>query len=236
MIRFPEKQKAILPPKPKFYPAMKTLSLARNVFALLFPIALTQSSLTAQIECPLPPNDCVVTPPWFVLDADFRTEIVTNDSKCCDLAWDNICSFQYLQLVNFPEDWDMPYDDPRPSCATDCEAVRIVLSELPVCHLDWTALCRMRYSELSNSCLNGCTDPFGCNYNPAATLNDNTCDYTCRCPCDLNGDGMVNLPDLHIVLGHAGCSGQCQGDLNNDGQVNFADIVIFNSHFGSPCF
>jgi hypothetical protein len=53
-------------------------------------------------------------------------------------------------------------------------------------------------------------------------------------PADFNGDGLINVHDLLILLGDYGCVAppDCIGDLNGDGEVNFEDILEFLSAFG----
>jgi len=55
------------------------------------------------------------------------------------------------------------------------------------------------------------------------------------CPGDLNGDGVVNVSDLLILLGNWGeCPGtaECVGDLNDDGVVNVSDLLILLGAWG----
>jgi hypothetical protein len=49
---------------------------------------------------------------------------------------------------------------------------------------------------------------------------------------DLNGDGVVNIFDLSILLSNWGTSNQ-NADLNNDGVVNIFDLSILLSNWGS---
>ena len=59
---------------------------------------------------------------------------------------------------------------------------------------------------------------------------------TGRCPGDLNGDGMVDLVDLGILLADFGCSGgNCVGDIDGDGDTDLADLGILLSNFGQAC-
>jgi hypothetical protein len=52
------------------------------------------------------------------------------------------------------------------------------------------------------------------------------------CPGDMNGDGVVNVSDLLILLGAWGpCSG-CDEDLNGDGVVNVSDLLILLGAWG----
>jgi hypothetical protein len=58
------------------------------------------------------------------------------------------------------------------------------------------------------------------------------------CPADLNRDGLVDLVDLAILLGHFGVNGGAQhadGDITGDGVVDIADLAILLAHFGTPC-
>ena len=44
---------------------------------------------------------------------------------------------------------------------------------------------------------------------------------------DLNGDGLVNVLDLLVIVADWGdCSGQCDSDLNGDATVNVLDLLI----------
>jgi len=51
---------------------------------------------------------------------------------------------------------------------------------------------------------------------------------------DFNGDGVINIHDILILLGDYGCVAppECIGDLNEDGEVNFEDILAFLALFG----
>ncbi|MBL7942054.1 MAG: hypothetical protein JNM00_04775 [Flavobacteriales bacterium] len=56
------------------------------------------------------------------------------------------------------------------------------------------------------SCL-GCTYPFSTEYDPAATIDDGSCSEPIpNCPADLNGDLVITTPDLLIFLGAFGTS------------------------------
>jgi chitodextrinase len=52
---------------------------------------------------------------------------------------------------------------------------------------------------------------------------------------DLNGDGVVNIVDLSILLSHWGNTHATasQGDLNGDGVVNIVDLSILLSHWSN---
>jgi hypothetical protein len=44
---------------------------------------------------------------------------------------------------------------------------------------------------------------------------------------DLNGDGVINVLDILVVVADWGpCTGTCESDLNDDGFVNVLDLLI----------
>jgi hypothetical protein len=58
------------------------------------------------------------------------------------------------------------------------------------------------------------------------------------CPGDTNGDGIVDLTDLAVLLGNFGTQSgatPATGDFNNDGAVDLADLTLLLSNFGVPC-
>ena len=76
------------------------------------------------------------------------------------------------------------------------------------------------------SSTSGCTEPAACNYNPDATEEDGSCDYTC-CPgpgcCD-NGTTW----DTDIMK----CTIPNPADVDLDACVGVSDILIVLSQFG----
>lgn len=44
---------------------------------------------------------------------------------------------------------------------------------------------------------------------------------------DLNGDGILNVEDLLLIIGQFGCEGECSGDFDNSGAVDVGDILFF---------
>jgi hypothetical protein len=57
------------------------------------------------------------------------------------------------------------------------------------------------------------------------------------CPADLNGDGLVDLSDLTIILSDYGCAdpSACVADLDRDGDTDLGDLTALLSSFGTNC-
>lgn len=55
---------------------------------------------------------------------------------------------------------------------------------------------------------------------------------TCAVPGDLNGDGVVDVSDLLILLSAWGACSGCSADLNGDGVVDVSDMLILLSAWG----
>ena len=54
------------------------------------------------------------------------------------------------------------------------------------------------------------------------------------CLGDINGDGVVDLTDLGVLLADFGCvpPGPCDGDLDGDGNTDLTDLGILLADFG----
>lgn len=48
---------------------------------------------------------------------------------------------------------------------------------------------------------------------------------------DLNGDGLINLVDLAILMNNYGKTGALPGDLNQDQKVDDADLRLFSQQY-----
>ena len=68
---------------------------------------------------------------------------------------------------------------------------------------------------------------------PNPTGGDGTSESFCQ--EDLNGDGVIGVQDLLIVLSEFGCSSLCDNDINQDGYVAVQDILLLLSGFGNTC-
>ncbi|MFI4854922.1 MAG: hypothetical protein ACIAQF_08105 [Phycisphaerales bacterium JB065] len=53
------------------------------------------------------------------------------------------------------------------------------------------------------------------------------------CPADLDGNGVVDLGDLNLVLSVFGVGDA--GDVNGDGLTNLVDLNQILASFGNPC-
>ena len=57
-----------------------------------------------------------------------------------------------------------------------------------------------------------------------------------RCGCDVNGDGVVNVQDVQVIINQVLGLVAAICDLNGDGIVNIGDIqVVINAILGQSC-
>jgi len=82
----------------------------------------------------------------------------------------------------------------------------------------------------------GCNNANACNYDSTSTIDDGSCEYTsCACTGDVNGDGVISVADVLLVLSEFGCLSGCTADVDGDTYVNVADILLLLSAFGTAC-
>mgnify|MGYP000882673508 CR=1 FL=1 len=82
----------------------------------------------------------------------------------------------------------------------------------------------------------GCTDSLAPNYDVDATINDGSCEFvSCACPEDVNGDGVISVADILVLLGEFGCTSGCSVDINDDDATNVQDILLLLAAFGTSC-
>ena len=55
------------------------------------------------------------------------------------------------------------------------------------------------------------------------------------CPADLNGNGLVDVPDLLLLLSNFGCTANCSADLDGDGITATSDMLVFLAAFSDTC-
>ena len=82
--------------------------------------------------------------------------------------------------------------------------------------------------------IEGCIDPLANNYDPSATVSDDSCIYI-DCPGDFNFDGIITVTDLLDLLAEFGCREGCLTDMNGDDFVSTADLLTMLSIFGTLC-
>ena len=70
---------------------------------------------------------------------------------------------------------------------------------------------------------------------------DNNCDgllaleEELACILDLNGDGLIAVSDILLLLSDFGCLVDCENDLNGDGAITVSDMLTLLSSFGTDC-
>ena len=55
------------------------------------------------------------------------------------------------------------------------------------------------------------------------------------CPADLDGDGLVAVGDVLMLLGQFGCLADCTSDITGDDAVTTADMLAILAQFGDIC-
>jgi hypothetical protein len=82
----------------------------------------------------------------------------------------------------------------------------------------------------------GCTDSLAPNYDVDATIDDGSCDFaSCGCPEDVNGDGIISVPDILVLLAEFGCLSGCSADISGDDSTNVQDLLLLLAVFGTSC-
>ena len=104
------------------------------------------------------------------------------------------------------------------------------------CNYDSTATIDDGSCEFISCLVFGCMDTTACNYDSTATIDDGSCEYTsCTCTGDINGDGVITVADVLLVLSEFGCLSGCTADVDGDTYVNVADILLLLAAFGTAC-
>ena len=55
------------------------------------------------------------------------------------------------------------------------------------------------------------------------------------CQEDLNGDGLVSVNDILMLLSDFGCLANCEADVDLDDAVSISDLLTILSVFGGGC-
>ena len=104
------------------------------------------------------------------------------------------------------------------------------------CNYDSTATIDDGSCEFISCLVFGCMDTTACNYDSTADYDDGSCEYTsCACTGDINGDGVITVADVLLVLSEFGCLSGCTADVDGDTYVNVADILLLLAAFGTAC-
>jgi len=86
---------------------------------------------------------------------------------------------------------------------------------------------------------NTVTDPVDIEEGTSLDENGNGIPDECEpdCPGDLNGDGVINLEDLAMLLANYGATGAApeDGDLDGDGDVDLSDLSALLAVYGTTC-
>jgi hypothetical protein len=60
-------------------------------------------------------------------------------------------------------------------------------------------------------------------------------DLSPACPSDLDGDQLIGVDDLLLLLVEFGCLSNCEWDPNEDGKVDIEDLLTMLSSYGDSC-
>lgn len=160
---------------------------------------------------------------------DCEACVCAQDAFCCNVSWDTLCANLATGECANVCCIDVSLDNCGAEEAGDCCTANLT----PGC--DDTDCCE-------HVC--GC-DPYCCDSYwddiCAGSSQGGTCGAAVLCDCppsnpaDLNGDGVVDLNDLYIVLNNWGTCDSCDdcpGDANSDCEVNVDDLLIVLNNWG----
>jgi hypothetical protein len=74
----------------------------------------------------------------------------------------------------------------------------------------------------------------------SVVINESVETYVPAEPCanlagDLNGDQLVGVGDVLLILGDFGCATSCNYDIDGDGAVTVTDVLVLLGSFGTAC-
>jgi len=182
------------------------------------------------ITCPPPTGACCV---------ESTGECIEVDAELCNLGGGLFYGTESCSdFICFPE---------GACCLPDGSCVDAVTPEL--CDLGGGTF----QGDSTNCASAGCPQPVGAcclATGNCAEIEESTClsfgalwlgmGTTCEpgacedepCDGDVNGDTMVTVDDLLLVIGQWGCTGVCTADVNNDGIVNVEDLLVVIGGWG----
>lgn len=155
------------------------------------------------------------TPEWAELGPVPGLDLAPSTQHCIELLGTPSSTGSYVLTVTF-EAFISIFGQPFSTGVQDFEVTLEILDNpnpIPGCTYV-TAQNYVSYANLDDgSCeFAGCTDPEAVNYNPLATTDDGSCSEACDptgesgCLADNDGDGIVAVSDLLILLGEFGSS------------------------------
>jgi hypothetical protein len=116
------------------------------------------------------------------------------------------------------------------------EVYKFYIQDYPSPPTSWSYGSNFTVLDNCNDIIYGCTDSIACNYDPTASEDDGSCDFaSCGCPEDVNGDGVLSVPDILVLLADFGCVSECLGDINGDDATNVQDLLLLLAIFGTSC-
>jgi hypothetical protein len=217
---------------------------------IVFAAVLCSTSATAQCN----DADLVI----MCEDADAVNAVVVNCGTDCIFDGDPEACFYSCMTAGVPAMTDgcVTCFSGQASCATSNCLVTCAFGSAADCEACINANCSASFfscAGIEDSDGDGESNVCDCDDNNTAVYPDapgtaegldNNCDGVISadeelaevaCEGDLNGDMMVTVADILLMLGEFGCVSSCQHDLNDDGMVTVTDILILLGSFGVIC-
>jgi hypothetical protein len=190
---------------------------------------------------------CVADAPsgYWQPDQSCVIQEIANDSYCLYTTWDALCQGGYNLCAYGCSDaqWYIPAvigsDQPAVlDCSApagyelaesqECVIAQIALDSFCV-ESNWDLFCQSGY----DSCTNGCTYAFACNYDAEAIYDDGSCgEPGCTDSAALNYNPDAACDDESCVYGGGST---CPGDFDGNSIVATPDLLTFLGLFGSTC-
>jgi len=175
--------------------------------------------------------------PDLVVGHDQPTRMYANDAGTLTLAWESSAPFFSPNDYRvFDVDGDGDLDLAETHFADGRTHIYLnrngVLDSVPTWTYDSSAVgTAVAYGDINGD---GAPDlVIGYSGNPSVVVFYN---QQPPCPADLNGDGVVDVIDLSVLLDSFGGSGSpSSGDLDGDGDVDLIDLSLLLSDFGTAC-